>query len=354
VPRSCPPPEPEAGLAAAEEGDQGAEGVVGIAIKVRLATIMRPMHVRQSHNSEVDAPETLSVTPRLAQFVAVAQTEHMTRAAEDIGVPQSTLSRSIARLESDLGVGLFVRTGRTVRLTREGRTLLRHAERALAELTAAVREIRGDANELHGRIGLAFLITLGAAAVPRLLRDFRASHPGVRWELMQGPHPVLLERLRSGDADLALTSPMPDDPALEAEALDDEELRLAVPADHRLATRRDGVALAEVARDPFISFQPGFGMRGTVDAWCREAGFVPHVAFEVGDAETLRGLVGAGLGVALLPPATHPDPTGLVELTVTTPRTMRTIGLVRVRDRPLTPPVRALQAFLRHRRLLHR
>jgi LysR family transcriptional activator of glutamate synthase operon len=313
---------------------------------------MRPMHVRQSHNAEVDVPETLSVAPRLAQFVAVAQTEHMTRAAEEIGVPQSTLSRSIARLETDLGVGLFIRTGRTVRLTREGRTLLRHAERALAELTAAVREIRGDSAELHGRIGLAFLATLGVAAVPRLLRDFRANHPGVRWDLMQGPHAVLLERLRSGDADLALTSPMPDDPGLEAEALDDEELRLAVPADHRLAARRDGVALAEVARDPFISFQPGFGMRGTVDAWCREAGFVPHVAFEGGDAETLRGLVGAGLGVALVPPATHPDPPGVVELTVTTPRTMRTIGLVRVRDRPLTPPVRALQVFLRHRRLL--
>src|SRR6201991_3363144 len=300
----------------------------------------------------MDEPWALAVAPRLAQFVAVARAEHMTHAAEEIGVPQSTLSRSIARLEADLGVGLFVRTGRTVRLTREGRTLLRHAERAMAELTAAVREIRGDSDELHGRIGLAFLATLGVSAVPRLLRDFRAIHPDVRWDLMQGPHPVLLERLRSGDADLALTSPMPDDPGLEAEALDGEELRLLVPADHRLAARRDGVALAEVARDPFISFQPGFGMRGTVDAWCREAGFIPHVAFEGGDAATSSGLVGAGLGVALVPPATHPDPPGVVELTVTTPRTMRTIGLVRVRDRRLPPPVQALETFLRHRPLL--
>ena len=354
MPRSCPPREPGTGLAAAEGWGEGAEEVLVIAIDARLAALMRPMHVLQRHNAEVDAPETLSVTPRLAQFVAVARAEHMTRAAEEIGVPQSTLSRSIARLEADLGVGLFVRTGRTVRLTREGRTLLRHAERALSELTAAVREIRGDSDELHGRIGLAFLSTLGVAAVPRLLRDFRASHPGVRWDLLQGPHPVLLERLRSGDADLALTSPMPDDAGLEAEALGDEELRLAVPADHRLAAQRDGVALAEVARDPFVSFQPGFGMRGMVDAWCREAGFVPLVAFEGGDSETLRGLVGAGLGVALLPPATHPDLPGVVELTVTTPRTMRTIGMVRVRDRPLTPPVRALQDFLRHRRLLDR
>ncbi|HEY4420880.1 MAG TPA: LysR substrate-binding domain-containing protein, partial [Pseudonocardia sp.] len=195
----------------------------------------------------MDEPWALAVTPRLAQFVAVARAEHMTHAAEEIGVPQSTLSRSIARLEADLGVELFVRAGRTVRLTREGRTLLRHAERALGELTAAVREIQGDADELHGRIGLAFLTTLGVAAVPRLLRDFRATHPDVRFTLMQGPHALLLERVRSGDADLALTSPLPDEPGLVAEPLDDEELRLAVPADHPLAARREGVALAEAA-----------------------------------------------------------------------------------------------------------
>jgi LysR family transcriptional regulator, transcription activator of glutamate synthase operon len=300
----------------------------------------------------MDEPWALAVAPRLAQFVAVARAEHMTHAAEEIGVPQSTLSRSIARLEADLGVGLFVRTGRTVRLTREGRTLLRHAERALGELTAAAHEIRGDADELHGRIGLAFLTTLGVAAVPRLLRDFRATHPDVRFTLMQGPHALLLERLRSGDADLALTSPLPDEPGLVAEPLDEEELRLAVPADHPLAASREGVALAEAAREPFIGFQRGFGMRGTVDAWCREAGFVPRVAFEGGDAETLRGLVGAGLGVALLPMAVHPATPEVVELPVTTPRTTRTIGLVRVRDRRLTPPVQALETFLRHRPLL--
>jgi DNA-binding transcriptional LysR family regulator len=172
-------------------------------------------------------------------------------------------------------------------------------------------------------VGLAFLTTLGVAAVPRLLRDFRVSHPDVRFDLMQGPHALLLDRLRAGDADLALTSPLPDEPGLLAEPLDDEELRLAVPADHPLAARPEGVALAEAARDPFIGFRRGFGMRGTVDAWCREAGFVPRLAFEGGDAETLRGLVGAGLGVALLPVAAHPATPGVVELPVTTPRTTR-------------------------------
>ncbi len=293
-----------------------------------------------------------ALAPRLGQFVAVARAEHMTHAADEIGVPQSTLSRSITRLEADLGVPLFARTGRTVRLTRDGRTLLRHAERALAELTTGARAISGDADELHGRVGFAFLTTLGAVVVPRLVRDFRADHPAVRFDLVQGAHGLLLDRLRDGTADLALTSPLPDEPGLVAEALEEEELRLTVPADHPLAARRGGVALAEAAREAFVGFLPGFGLRGTVDAWCRQAGFVPRLAFEGGDVETLRGLVGAGLGVALLPVAAHPSAPGVVELPVTAPRTTRTIGIVRLRERPLTPPVRALRDVVRRSRLL--
>jgi LysR family transcriptional regulator, transcription activator of glutamate synthase operon len=290
-----------------------------------------------------------ALAPRLHQFVAVARSEHMTRAADEIEVPQSTLSRGIARLEDDLGVSLFVRVGRSVRLTREGRTLLRYAERALAELVAADREIRGDADELHGRVGLAFHSTLGATLVPALLHDFRVTHPGVRFDLVQGPNALLLDRLRTGDVDLAVTSPLPDEPGLVSEQLAEEELVLAVPADHPLAGRTDGVPLSEAASEPFVLIVPGLGLRGIVEAWCRRAGFAPRPAFEGADVETLRGLVGAGLGVALLPPAAHPT-SAVVELHVTQPRTTRTIGLVWMRSRPLPPPAQALQTFVRTRR----
>ncbi|MBW0105503.1 LysR family transcriptional regulator [Pseudonocardia sp. KRD291] len=295
------------------------------------------------------------LAPRLTQFVAVARTEHMTRAAERIGVPQPTLSRAMARLEADLGVALFTRAGRTVRLTPAGRSLLRRAETVLAELDAAVDELTGDADRTHGRVTLGFLSTLGTEAVPRLLRGFRDAHPGIRIELVQGRHEMLLDRVREGVADLALTSPLPDEPGLTAVELAEEELRLAVPSGHRL-DRRDGVVdtaagsvdrsvdLAEAADEPFVGFAPGYGLRGTVEAWCRQAGFGPRIAFEGGDAATLRGLVGAGLGVALLPLA--PDVPGVVQLPVRTPRTVRTLGMVHPRDDRPTPPVRELRAFV--------
>jgi DNA-binding transcriptional LysR family regulator len=295
----------------------------------------------------VDESELLAaLAPRLRQFTAVARTEHMTRAAQAIGVPQSTLSRGIARLEHDLGVALFVRAGRAVRLTRAGRTLLRHTERAVAELDAAAREIVADADAVRGRVALGFLHTFGAEAVPRLLREFRRTHPDVRFDLAQGGNDAILQRLRAGEVDVCVTSPLPADPALVAAPMYEQELRLVVPLDHPLAaTHRDGLPLAAAAGAQFVGYRPGFGLRSLTEAWCREAGFVPRMAFEGEDGETLRGLVGAGLGVALLAPSTHVTP-GVVELPVTEPRTTRTVGLVWVADSPAAPAVQVFRDFL--------
>lgn len=287
-----------------------------------------------------------ATAPQLARFLAVAHAEHVTRAAQEAAVPQSTLSRAIARLEADLGVELFVRSGRTVRLSRAGRILLRHAERAAAEIVAGVQEIRGEADPVRGRVGFAFLSALGASTVPGLLREFRAAHPHARCDLVQGGHGVLLERLRAGDVDLALTSPAPGDEGVEVELLGEEPLLLAVPAGHRLAARAD-VALAEAADEPFVGFLPGFGLRGTLERHAAQAGFRPRLAFEGGDIETVRGLVGAGLGVALLPAATHPIAGDVVEVPVHSPRAVRPIALVGVAGRTLAPPAAALRAIVR-------
>jgi DNA-binding transcriptional LysR family regulator len=106
---------------------------------------------------------------------------------------------------------------------------------------------------------------------------------------------------------LCLTSPLPDEAGLVVRRLDEQRLRLVVPAGHRLAHRRR-IRLAEAAADVFVTLEPGFGLRRITDALCAEAGFTPRVAFEGEEAETLRGLVAAGLGVALLPPRPSPAP----------------------------------------------
>lgn len=303
---------------------------------------MRPMHGQLRDDADMDGS---LLAPRLAQFVAVARHEHMTRAAGELGMPQSTLSRGIARLEADVGVALFLRSGRQLRLTRAGRVLRASAERALAELDQAVQAVAGEVDPVHGRVTLAFLHTLGPQAVPRILRQFRAEHPSIRVDLVQAGHEAVLGRLRDGDADLCLTSPLPADPHMHTEPLQEQRLSLAVPAAHPLARRRR-VRLAEVAGEQFVGFQPGYGLRAITEAWCRQAGFTPRLAFEGQDVETVRGLVGAGLGVALLPGAGSRSVPGVVELRVTEPATTRTVGLVWRRDHPESAPVRAFREFV--------
>ncbi|MFD7919200.1 LysR family transcriptional regulator [Streptomyces sp. NPDC059740] len=288
------------------------------------------------------------LAPRLAQFVAVARHEHVTQAAHDLGMPQSTLSRAVVRLEADMGVTLLARRGRTVSLTPAGRALHASAERALTALGRAADAVRAEADPATGKVAFGFLHTLGPETVPGLIRAFRAEHPRVRFQLVQGYGEAMIDRVRSGDLDLCLTSPLPETPDLVARRLDEQKLRLVVPEDHRLAERRR-VRLAEAAAEQFVMLEPGWGLRRITDALCAEAGFTPRVAFEGEEAETLRGLVAAGLGVALLPPPAVPRP-GVVELTVTAPRAVREIGVAWLDGHPDTPPVAAFKRFLLGRR----
>jgi DNA-binding transcriptional LysR family regulator len=289
----------------------------------------------------IDSVHLEALVPRLRQFAVVAREQHVTRAAERLGVSQSTLSRNIARLEADLGVPLFLRTGRAVVLTRAGSALLPYAERAVAEVAAGLAELGKDA----GTVAFAFLHSLGARAVPVLLRDFRAGHPRVRFTLVQDGDEAMLAKLRSGVVDLCLTSPVPAEPGIAARPLAEQRLALVVPAGHRLAGRRR-IRLAEAADEEFVGLERGYGLRRITDDWCRQAGFTPRLAFEGEEIDTVLGLVAAGLGVALLPaePATErPD---VVELAVTAPRTGRTLALAWRAEDPLAPPVEAFRDFV--------
>jgi DNA-binding transcriptional LysR family regulator len=295
------------------------------------------------------------LAPRLRQFIAVAREQHISRAAESLGIPQPTLSRSIARLEADLGVPLFSRPGRTVRLTRHGQMLLAGAERCLAELDSHVRLLAEEVSPERGKVALAFLHTLGSQVVPMMVREFRGRHPEVRFGLVQGSLAEMVSRLRAGDVDLCLVAPLPSAPDLVTSPLDEQRIELFVPAGHRFAGR-DELRLAEAAQEEFVSFEPGYGLRQIADDLCASAGFSPRIAFEGEEADTVRGLVGAGLGVALLPAgAPKRAGRGVAGIRLSDPHASRTVGLVWMADRPSTPPAAAFREFaLRYRGRLFR
>lgn len=286
-----------------------------------------------------DAAASLSrLSPDLLRFAAVARLEHLSEAADELRLPQSTVSRSVARVEEAVGVRLFGREGRGIRLTRQGRAFLTHVERGLAEIAAGCAELR-EATDAPGMVALGFLPALGAAPVPLLVRRFHSRHPGVRFRLVQDDAEGLLERLRAGEVDLCLTSPLIDQPGITNRAAAREPLRLVVPADHRLAARpRAGIT--DVAEDPFVMAASEYGLRRLVNGLCAAAGFTPRVAFEGAEAATIRGLVAAGLGVSVLPPSPSAA-TDVVELPLSDPGAYRTVGLTWVTERPRTPLVAA-------------
>ncbi len=330
---------------------------------------MRPMHnepiivaVRHEYSSREDParagevrdiaghpPWAAVLAPRLAQFAAVARHEHVTRAAQELGMPQSTLSRAVVRLEADLGVALFARHGRTVSLTPAGRLFHRSVERALDGVERAAEEVRADADPATGRVAFGFMHTLGAEAVPGLLREFRADHPGVRFQLVQNYGEAM-----HGETARGRTRPVPD---------------LAAPgrarpggAPARRAAAASGGARGTTGWPPaagcgsptpptsaFVTLEAGYGLRRITDALCAEAGFTPKVAFEGEEAETLRGLVAAGLGVALLPPPSFPRP-GVAELAVTARHAAREIGVTWLAGHPATAPVTAFKDFVLSRK----
>lgn len=310
---------------------------------------MRPMHLR----AYLDAMEhqwsgAVHDLPALADFVVVADLQHMTRAAEVLGVPQSTLSRRVGRLEAALGVPLLVRRGRRIEVTRAGATLAATARRALADVDRAVVELAEDHDPRRGVVTLAFLHTLGPVAVPGVIREFRRTFPDVRFELVQEAHHEVLRHLRAGEVDVALTAPLPTGPDVASFALLEQRLCAVVPADHPLATR-SGVALATLAEESFVGFKPGYGLRQITDEWCAAAGFAPRLTFEGDDVATVRGLVAAGLGIALLPGSGVPGRGDVVEVDVRRPRRTRTIGVAWPTGRPLPPPARSFRDFLLER-----
>ena len=284
------------------------------------------------------------MAPRLALLRALAAEQHVTRAADRLGVPQPTVSRWLSALSADLGTPVIARNGRGVRLTRAGQLLADAAEQALGVLEAGCRRAIGEADPERGQVVLAFLHTMGGVRVPELLRAFRAEHPDVRFALEQAPHEEMLSRVRAGEVDLALTAPLPtDEPDLGCLPLYEQPLLLTVPVGHPLASRRR-VRIAELADEQFVGVKAGYGLRRITDALCEDAGFLPRLAFEGEEVDTVRGLVAAGLGVALLPKSDS-APNGVVELTLL-PTASRTIGLVWLAAAPLPPAAELFRTFV--------
>ncbi|SPM33645.1 LysR family transcriptional regulator [Mycobacterium rhizamassiliense] len=270
-------------------------------------------------------------------LITLAELQHVTAAAEQLGIAQPTLTRMLARLEKRLGVALFDRRGRRLSLNAYGRIFYQHARRAQLELDSARRAIDDLMNPAVSEIRLGFLGSFGAVVVPRLIADFTKASPRVTFTLEEDAAESIGDMVESGSLDVAVVSPRPAEPTLAWRSLFRQRLGVAVPREHRLAGVAE-VSMAELADESFVTMHPGFGMRRLLDELCAAAQFQPRIVLESTDLSTSAGLVAAGLGVSLMP--IDGSEYGVAILGLTDADAYRDVGMIWNSARPLSRAVR--------------
>ncbi|WP_058303389.1 LysR family transcriptional regulator [Gorillibacterium timonense] len=282
---------------------------------------------------------------QLEYFQTVARMQHMTMAAEALSVSQPALSRSIARLEKELGVPLFERSGRSIALSRYGKLFLERVNRILREYQEGRKELEDLLHPDHGEVSLGFLHTLGYEHIPWLIAEFQQKNPNIQFQLHEHSTPRLLQQLEAGDIDLCMASPRETALRVQWENLWYDELCVIVPKQHRLADS-GSILLNEIRDEPFIPFKKGFGMRHITDELCRIAGFEPTIAFQGDEVTTIEGFVAAGLGVAIVPNQKSLNRDAVAVLSVRAPICRRLIGMAWVEGRYLSPAAQKFRQFM--------
>jgi LysR family transcriptional activator of glutamate synthase operon len=288
-------------------------------------------------------------TDALRWFKLVADGATVTEVSDLEPVTQSGVSRALARLEAQVGTPVLQRAGRTLQPTPAGEVIRPYVDGMLQQLKEGLAAVAQFASPETGTVAVAFQQSLGTWLVPDLVRSFRGDHAGVRFNLTQVHDELHGLPLDGGTADLEIgtrrfrvgqEATRPGDLAVWTRQIGVEPLRLALQRDHRLAATGE-IRLADVAAEPFIGLRPTSALRKLGDDLCKRAGFRPAVVFEGDDLSIVRGLVAAGLGVAIVPapragsPEAAPGPVAYRE--ITDDGAERAIYLTWPADRPLLP-----------------
>ncbi|GAA0548930.1 hypothetical protein GCM10010172_33610 [Paractinoplanes ferrugineus] len=282
---------------------------------------------------------------QLRYFEAVARLGSFTRAAEQLHVAQSAVSAQVRALESTLKVELLTRTTRRVALTEAGELFLARCRRVLDELDSARDDLADLAAVLTGRVAVGATAVVGGYDLPGALARFHTRFPGVTLNLRSGLIAELLTDLDEGVVDLVVGPVHTDLPSrFSAHRIAQERVVLIVPPAHRLARGKGPVPLDDLRDEPFVCLPAGSGLRSILD---EAAPFPPRVPFETHSPASIRDLVAAGLGVALLAGTAAEAPGAGVVIRQLQPAPAHPeIGVIHHRDHRMSAAARACRSQL--------
>jgi DNA-binding transcriptional LysR family regulator len=288
----------------------------------------------------------------LRAFVAVAELGSFHAAADTLHLSPPALSRRIQKLEDVLGVRLFERTTRFVSLTAVGRELSRKARSVLDDLESSLLGIEEVAAARMGEITVSCVVSAVPQFLVSVLRRFHAKCPNIRVRIMDDGAPEVLSSVIRGEAEFGLNFIGAQEPEIEFEPILREPYVLICHRDDPLAQMPE-VAWAGLTGRDYIAVGKGKGNRLVLDLALSELPVRPDSCYEIGRISTLLDLVEGGLGVGVIPRILMPNSgrPALACVPLVAPTVMRTLGLIRKRGRPLSPPAQQLYALIAQSRL---
>ncbi|MFD4838897.1 LysR substrate-binding domain-containing protein [Achromobacter sp. NPDC058515] len=281
--------------------------------------------------------------------LVLGRTLNFRQAAGQLHLSQSALSTQIQRIEDALGVRLFDRTTRTVRLTAAGEVFLQQAATLQVAFRDAIAAVSGIASAEQGQVSVAALPSLAARLLPRVLMAYRQAHPQVALKVRDTLSGPAFDLVRAGEVDFALTAADPQHADLHYVPLMSDSFILLIPEAHPLARAAGPLRWADTAAAEHVSMvQPSSVRQYTEWAFLQNRiRFTP--AFEAEHLTTIVAMVECGFGVAALPEiaASAVAQSGIVQRPLIGPVAERSIGLVTSRSRSLSPAAMALVQTLR-------
>lgn len=284
-------------------------------------------------------------TRLLEYFVTVADELSVTRAAERLFVAQSTVSAGLRSLEGELGVALFERTTKSVRLLAAGEVLLPLARALIDDAEELRRAATESGSGLRGRVRIGTFTGMQLLDLPGVLGRFRREHPLVDIQLVSSPvgSTGLADDLGHGRLDLAFLA-VPAPPTLDAWPIATFDFVALVPERHPLATRAS-VSLAQLAGEEWVDVLPGYGNRLQLDWALADRGLARHLAAELPDLPSVAPWVAAGFGVAVVPDVI--EASGCARLPLSDPPPPWVVSLAVRRGASRRPLIAALAQVLR-------
>jgi LysR family transcriptional regulator, benzoate and cis,cis-muconate-responsive activator of ben and cat genes len=239
----------------------------------------------------------------LRYFVTVARERNFTRAAEKLHIAQPPLSRQIQQLEEEVGMVLLDRDSRPLRLTEAGRLLYEHAAQVLERFDDLRTMMKRFREAERPRFVIGFVASTIYAALPNLIRRFRAKTPGLDVSLVEMVSLEQIAALKDGRIDVGFGRICLDDPAVRRDVLREERLVVALPLSHPLLEREGPLSFTELAGEPLILYPrvPRPSYADQVISIFRDRGLEPNIAHEARELQTAIGLVAAEVGICIVP-----------------------------------------------------